>query len=243
MKILTWPSWSSGSILGFIFFLSSNRPSRAGEEEFYFDDVNVDSHTTSGASSNSSNENLAETPTNESARNTGGSIDHSRSKAINIPNIPINIPTVIISPHPPASAGLFDSGPPQFVHGNYLSRLDADASQASKKIKPFIPIREPHLIAKSIQSPNFNMDFLNTQPSTPTGNESLPVLTKAPADNKTLKRRKGSGKKKCRKVYGMSNKGLWCNQCRWKKACARFLWTDFLLLFCCFINSVYFFVL
>eukprot|EP00058_Branchiostoma_floridae_P017663 XP_002603152.1 hypothetical protein BRAFLDRAFT_198686 [Branchiostoma floridae] len=29
--------------------------------------------------------------------------------------------------------------------------------------------------------------------------------------------------KKCRKVYGMENRDLWCTQCRWKKACSRFL--------------------
>ncbi|XP_065843920.1 uncharacterized protein [Oscarella lobularis] len=29
--------------------------------------------------------------------------------------------------------------------------------------------------------------------------------------------------RKCRKVYGMENKHLWCTQCRWKKACVRFI--------------------
>lgn len=29
--------------------------------------------------------------------------------------------------------------------------------------------------------------------------------------------------KKCRKVYGMENRELWCTQCKWKKACSRFL--------------------
>jgi hypothetical protein len=28
--------------------------------------------------------------------------------------------------------------------------------------------------------------------------------------------------RKCRKVYGMENKHLWCTQCKWKKACTRF---------------------
>lgn len=28
--------------------------------------------------------------------------------------------------------------------------------------------------------------------------------------------------KKCRKVYGIEQKELWCTQCKWKKACARF---------------------
>ncbi|XP_014246401.1 zinc finger protein 395 isoform X2 [Cimex lectularius] len=28
--------------------------------------------------------------------------------------------------------------------------------------------------------------------------------------------------KKCRKVYGMEHRELWCTQCKWKKACSRF---------------------
>ncbi|XP_016392984.1 zinc finger protein 704-like [Sinocyclocheilus rhinocerous] len=28
--------------------------------------------------------------------------------------------------------------------------------------------------------------------------------------------------KKCRKVYGMEKRDLWCTACRWKKACQRF---------------------
>jgi hypothetical protein len=28
--------------------------------------------------------------------------------------------------------------------------------------------------------------------------------------------------KKCRKVYGMEHRDLWCTQCKWKKACSRF---------------------
>ncbi|XP_071854014.1 zinc finger protein 704-like [Apostichopus japonicus] len=29
--------------------------------------------------------------------------------------------------------------------------------------------------------------------------------------------------RKCRKVYGMENRRLWCTQCKWKKACVRFV--------------------
>ncbi|RWS30102.1 zinc finger protein 704-like protein [Leptotrombidium deliense] len=34
----------------------------------------------------------------------------------------------------------------------------------------------------------------------------------------------GSGEtKKCRKMYGMDNRESWCTQCKWKKACSRFV--------------------
>lgn len=33
--------------------------------------------------------------------------------------------------------------------------------------------------------------------------------------------------KKCRKVYGMEKRDMWCTACRWKKACQRFTdWTS-----------------
>ena len=35
-------------------------------------------------------------------------------------------------------------------------------------------------------------------------------------------RRRRAGFRKCRKRYGMAQRGLWCTQCRWKKACSRF---------------------
>lgn len=37
-----------------------------------------------------------------------------------------------------------------------------------------------------------------------------------------LRKGRGDGRK-CRKVYGMENKHLWCTQCRWKKACIKFI--------------------
>jgi len=36
-----------------------------------------------------------------------------------------------------------------------------------------------------------------------------------------LRRPRGDAKK-CRKVYGMEHRDLWCTQCKWKKACTRF---------------------
>uniref|UniRef100_A0A0A9XSB4 Zinc finger protein 395 n=1 Tax=Lygus hesperus TaxID=30085 RepID=A0A0A9XSB4_LYGHE len=35
-------------------------------------------------------------------------------------------------------------------------------------------------------------------------------------------RRARGDTKKCRKVYGMEHRELWCTQCKWKKACTRF---------------------
>ena len=38
--------------------------------------------------------------------------------------------------------------------------------------------------------------------------------------------------RKCRKVYGMENREMWCTQCKWKKACSRFIdWIYLLKIF------------
>uniref|UniRef100_A0A0B7AS88 DUF4772 domain-containing protein n=1 Tax=Arion vulgaris TaxID=1028688 RepID=A0A0B7AS88_9EUPU len=39
----------------------------------------------------------------------------------------------------------------------------------------------------------------------------------------TQHRRTRSEVRKCRKVYGMENRELWCTQCKWKKACTKFI--------------------
>ncbi|XP_056130480.1 zinc finger protein 704 isoform X2 [Lampris incognitus] len=45
----------------------------------------------------------------------------------------------------------------------------------------------------------------------------------APAPKLTPGTRKPRGEaKKCRKVYGMEKRDMWCTACRWKKACQRF---------------------
>lgn len=49
-----------------------------------------------------------------------------------------------------------------------------------------------------------------------------PVLSPLNQSPVTVVARRGREVKKCRKVYGMENRELWCTQCKWKKACTRF---------------------
>ena len=47
----------------------------------------------------------------------------------------------------------------------------------------------------------------------------------SPSNSQNIKspiRRPRGDAKKCRKVYGMDHRELWCTQCKWKKACTRF---------------------
>ncbi|XP_064023552.1 SLC2A4 regulator [Pogoniulus pusillus] len=49
------------------------------------------------------------------------------------------------------------------------------------------------------------------------------ALAPPPPKPPTIPRRPRGEAKKCRKVYGMENREMWCTACRWKKACQRFL--------------------
>ena len=76
----------------------------------------------------------------------------------------------------------------------------------------------------SLQHPRFNWDAqaisqLSYAPaSRGTGKTSPPARIQTHANHRKLR----GESKKCRKVYGMENRHLWCTQCRWKKACVRF---------------------
>ncbi|KAL5013204.1 hypothetical protein ScPMuIL_007474 [Solemya velum] len=48
------------------------------------------------------------------------------------------------------------------------------------------------------------------------------MLSSPPKPASNHKKSRGDVRK-CRKVYGMENKDMWCTQCKWKKACTRFL--------------------
>ena len=53
-------------------------------------------------------------------------------------------------------------------------------------------------------------------------NHHLHLLKRAPNTEMGARRGRGRELRKCRKVYGMERRSLWCTQCKWKKACSRF---------------------
>ncbi|KAJ8360900.1 hypothetical protein SKAU_G00174250 [Synaphobranchus kaupii] len=80
---------------------------------------------------------------------------------------------------------------------------------------------QPPLMALPTQICRFNVPE-RRQPF-----QHAPVTKPHPLAVPTAKPSTGSRKsrgeaKKCRKVYGMEKKDLWCTACRWKKACQRF---------------------
>ncbi|XP_062396701.1 zinc finger protein 704 isoform X3 [Sardina pilchardus] len=53
-------------------------------------------------------------------------------------------------------------------------------------------------------------------------NKAHTTTTPAPKPASGTRKPRGEAKK-CRKVYGMEKRDLWCTACRWKKACQRFI--------------------
>nr|KAF6422619.1 hypothetical protein HJG63_008468 [Rousettus aegyptiacus] len=82
-----------------------------------------------------------------------------------------------------------------------LSSLTPDSPVASTP--PAFPLAPPRL-----------------EPQPGTGRACEPALPSKHGAN--LRKPRGDAKK-CRKVYGMERRDLWCTACRWKKACQRFL--------------------
>merc|ERR1719336_829841 len=70
-----------------------------------------------------------------------------------------------------------------------------------------IPITTLNIVSTSQQSPG---KYIRLSP------KPYSTSPKSP-----LRRPRGDAKK-CRKVYGMEHRELWCTQCKWKKACTRF---------------------
>lgn len=83
----------------------------------------------------------------------------------------------------------------------------------------------PSLIARPINIPKYVKNsvpwsFSANHNTTNTPVKQLKLSLSAPPT--TIAKRARGEIKKCRKVYGMEHRDLWCTQCKWKKACSRF---------------------
>ncbi|CAL9691510.1 unnamed protein product [Knipowitschia caucasica] len=78
----------------------------------------------------------------------------------------------------------------------------------------------------SWQSPPVSFTGNSMSPSKSQGfgerSQTIAVLSSPPRASTALSRKVRGEGKKCRKVYGMENRDMWCTACRWKKACQRF---------------------
>ncbi|XP_060692366.1 zinc finger protein 704-like isoform X3 [Hemiscyllium ocellatum] len=88
-----------------------------------------------------------------------------------------------------------------------------------------ISLQSPPIIFKGSQDPLAQIRPINIVEKRQISHPSLKVhtsLVSSPKPGTGTRKPRGEGKK-CRKVYGMENRDMWCTACRWKKACQRFV--------------------
>jgi hypothetical protein len=76
----------------------------------------------------------------------------------------------------------------------------------------------PQLSPTNIKTSKFGDRLQQHQAASP----KTHFLSSSPKSSPMHKKSR-SDVKKCRKVYGMENRDMWCTQCKWKKACSRFM--------------------
>ncbi|KAM5135579.1 SLC2A4 regulator [Mantella aurantiaca] len=167
-----------------------------GEEDFYYTemDVNVDT-LTDGLSSL--------TPTSPTTTIPPPFLCPGSLGAVNSTELPL------ISP-------LSLSAPSTLCHVH----TDHAYQQAPSPISVSVTSK----VSLSWQPPPLLIKAPPVRPTLSIGEKRPQILTATPNPKQMPGTRKPRGEaKKCRKVYGMERKEMWCTACRWKKACQRFI--------------------
>ncbi|XP_072227032.1 zinc finger protein 704 isoform X2 [Leuresthes tenuis] len=138
-------------------------------------------------------------------------------------------------PHAGGTTPLSRSAPSALylVHTDHAYQATAPVSIPSSGSNPagpastsFTPTNSSSF-SISWQSPPVTFTGSTVSPSKSQGfgeqrSQTIAVLSSPPRATTALSRKVRGEGKKCRKVYGMENRDMWCTACRWKKACQRF---------------------
>ncbi|XP_011335480.1 zinc finger protein 704 isoform X2 [Ooceraea biroi] len=100
-------------------------------------------------------------------------------------------------------------------------RLEATPATSSYVENVMVGVKEPNNTFTISQSPGTPNKHIKLSPRPLQACHQQNQLT-ASTGKPSSPRRTRSDVKKCRKIYGMDARDLWCTQCRWKKACTRF---------------------
>lgn len=116
------------------------------------------------------------------------------------------------------------SSPPTLSHRD-MARPPHEDPEYQKSLNNFTvnnqiagPISIP---SNETSMPQWSMSAA-TSPNSPQKHMKLSVSAPPPKLPGSPTRKVRGETKKCRKVYGMEHRELWCTQCKWKKACSRF---------------------
>ncbi|KAK5883622.1 hypothetical protein CesoFtcFv8_019926 [Champsocephalus esox] len=138
-------------------------------------------------------------------------------------------------PHPGGTTPLSRSAPSALylIHTDHAYQATAPVSIPSSNSNSsgsactsFTPTNSSNF-SISWQSPPVTFTGSTVSPSKSQGfgeqrSQTIAVLSSPPRATTALSRKVRGEGKKCRKVYGMENRDMWCTACRWKKACQRF---------------------
>lgn len=192
-----------------------------GEEDFYYSEIDVDVDSlTDGMSSL--------TPMSPTASTTAPPVFPPTAAADSRhlePNA-AKAEEKLVTP-------LSQSAPPNLFHVRTDHAYQATAPMSIPVSTSFIPngtgfslsLQSPPVIFKGSQGPLTQIRPISIVEKRQNSHPSLKVhtsLSPSPKPGTGTRKPRGEGKK-CRKVYGMENRDMWCTACRWKKACQRFV--------------------
>ncbi|XP_061114254.1 zinc finger protein 704-like isoform X1 [Conger conger] len=190
-----------------------------GEEDFYYSEIEVNMDTLSEGLSN-----LTPTsPTTAAPPPVFPSVEPPHSE-------PDHFPARGAAYHTPLS----QSAPSTLCHIRTDHAYQATAPVSIPMSSKFIQSengmsmswQSPPIIFKGFPGPVSQIRTVGIgEKRQPTQHATVTKIhsTAAPAPKPSAGTRKPRGEaKKCRKVYGMEKKDMWCTACRWKKACQRF---------------------
>ncbi|CAD5125228.1 DgyrCDS13467 [Dimorphilus gyrociliatus] len=116
------------------------------------------------------------------------------------------------------------SPPSSFVEQSRIFIQDHDYQRKDHPIRPSKSPRSSNThLASSFPTSGYQNGNSGLSRSYTWGSNSKPYKSLySTAKLLPMHKKSRSDVKKCRKVYGMENRDMWCTQCKWKKACSRF---------------------
>ncbi|XP_071449259.1 zinc finger protein 704-like [Hetaerina americana] len=113
------------------------------------------------------------------------------------------------------------ASPPTLSHRD-MARPPHEDPEYQRQLHSAAAQRHNHQVAGPINIPAETIMWSSpptiTSPASP---QKYLKLSPKPSGLSPSRKVRGETKK-CRKVYGMEHRELWCTQCKWKKACSRF---------------------
>ncbi|XP_041434279.1 zinc finger protein 704 isoform X2 [Xenopus laevis] len=175
---------------------STEQEHNDGEEDFYYTEIDVNIDTLSDGLSNL-------TPTSPTTCGPPSFPYAMSLGAVNGTELPLISPLSLSAP------------------GN-LCHVHSD--HAYQALSP-VTISDNPKVGFSWQSPPLLIKAPAVLPALSITEKVQPQVITAPSLSKpsAVTRKPRGEAKKCRKVYGMERRDMWCTACRWKKACQRFI--------------------